>query len=318
MTNAKPRLLLTEAQGMCPTAIQKLQERFAVVEADLSRAELIQQIADYEYVWVKLRHQIDAEVLQAAKQLRVLGTNTTGLTHIDIQLLQQRGIKLLSLQGETEFLQQIRATAELTVGLILGVMRKIPAAHQHVVSGGWDRDLFAGRELHNKTAGIIGYGRLGRIVARYLRAFDMRVLVTSPHLTQADCEPGITAVSLDQLLSQSQIVSLHANVTATNHRMLSHREFQMMPRGAWFINTARGELVDSSALLTALESGHLAGAALDVLDEERSTGMANHPLVRYAQQHANLLLTPHIGGKTPESAEKTELFLTEKFCRLLD
>ncbi len=318
MTNAKPRLLLTEAAGMCPVAKQKLRECFVVDEANLSRAELIQQIADYEYVWVKLRHQIDAEVLHAAKQIKVLGTNTTGLTHVDTQLLQQRGIKLLSLRGETEFLQQIRATAELTIGLILGVMRNIPAAHQHVIGGGWNRDLFAGRELHHKTAGIIGYGRLGRIVARYLQAFDMCVLATSPHLTQTDCEPGVTAVSLDQLLSESQIVSLHANVTGTNHRMLSQREFQLMPQGAWFINTARGELVDSSALLYALESGHLAGAALDVLDDERSDGMASHPLVRYAQQHTNLLLTPHIGGKTPESAEKTELFLAEKFCRLLD
>lgn len=313
---ARLPLLLAESRDFSLSARTKLDARFDITAADLTRAELLTTLRGGKYLglWVRLRNNIDAEVLDAAPALKFVATNTTGLTHLDLEELERRGITVLSLRGETDFLTEIRATAEHTLALLFALLRNIPAAHQHVLAGGWNRDLFAGRELHCKTAGIIGYGRLGRIVARYLTAFGMNVLATSPHLQQADCDPGVRAVPLEMLLRESQVVSLHANYTPENARMLGASQFALLRPGSYFVNTARGELVDEAALLAALESGHLVGAALDVLDGEQATGMGAHPLVRYAQTHGNLLLTPHLGGNTPESLAKTEEFLAEKIC----
>lgn len=309
-----PSLLLAECNGFSPKALRLLQPNFKVALADFDRAQLLSTLkhGSYTGLWVRLRHRIDAELLDTAPDLQFVATNTTGLTHIDLEELERRKIRLFSLRGELEFLSEIRATAEHTVALLLALLRKIPAAHRHVLDGGWNRNLFVGNELHSKTVGIIGYGRLGRIVSRYLQAFGMNVLATSPNMQQVDDEPGIRFVSLETLLSDSQIVSLHANFTPSNAKMIGSPEFTRMQAGSWFINTARGELVDDRALLAALESGHLGGAALDVLDNEKESGMLDHHLVRYAQTHDNLLLTPHLGGNTPESLEKTEVFLAEK------
>jgi len=319
MASPAAALLIAESGGFSPVARHRLEQRFQITAADLDRAELLStlQQGNYEGLWTRLRTRIDTEVLDAAPHLKFVATNTTGLTHLDLEELERRGIAVLSLRGETDFLTEIRATAEHTIALLLALLRKIPAAHQHVLAGGWNRDLFAGRELHRKTAGIIGYGRLGRIVARYLQAFGMNVIATSPHLAKSDCDPGVQAVPLETLLAESQIVSLHANYIPSNRQMIGPAEFARMQPGSWLINTARGELVDEAALLAALESGRLAGAALDVLDMERSTGMGNHPLVCYAQAHENLLLTPHLGGNTPESLAKTEEFLAEKLLTAL-
>lgn len=319
MSEARPKLLIAESGGFSPAALARLRQSFELTQGDLARAELLTALRQGTFtgLWVRLRNHIDAEVLDAAPGLKFVATNTTGLTHLDLDELDRRGITVLSLRGETEFLTEIRATAEHTIALLLTLLRKIPAAHQHVLGGGWNRDLFAGRELHRKTAGIIGYGRLGRIVARYLTAFGMKVLATSPHLEQSDCDPGVQAVPLETLLAESQIVSLHANSIPANRQMIGAAEFARMQPGSWFINTARGELVDEAALLQALQSGHLAGAALDVLADEQATGMADHPLVSYALTRENLLLTPHLGGNTPESLSKTEEFLAEKLLAAL-
>jgi D-3-phosphoglycerate dehydrogenase len=209
-------------------------------------------------------------------------------------------------------LNDIRATAELTIALILDLLRHVSRSVRHVSEGNWNRDLFEGHELYGQTVGIVGYGRLGRRVAKYLLAFDVKVLTTSPALKQSDVDSGITVVALPELLEKSDIVSLHADYTPENDRFFGAEQFGAMKSGSLFINTARGELVDESALLSALNCGRLTGAALDVLSDETSIGMSNHPLVKYAQSHDNLLITPHIGGNTRESLNKTEYFLAKK------
>jgi D-3-phosphoglycerate dehydrogenase len=239
------------------------------------------------------------------------------LNHIDLEEASRRGIRVLSLRGETEFLKTVHATAEHTVGLVLALVRHIPEARAHVVSGGWIRDRFRGSELSGKTAGVIGYGRLGRIVARMLLAFEMRVLASDPHVWTTDVDPGVEIVPLNDLLRQSDIVTLHVNLYAETSGFFGGDHFSRMKHGAWFINTARGELVDEAALLQALQEGRLSGAAVDVLSEERSTGMGSHPLVQYARQHENLLVTPHIGGCTSESMDKTELYMAQKLSESL-
>lgn len=312
MRDYKPKILVAEAEGFPTQATTILQEIGQVRFADLDRRALIGAVQETEILWIRLRNRIDTEILNAALHLKVIVTPTTGLNHIDLDDIHVRGIKVLSLRGEIEFLRDVRATAEHTLALMLLLLRRIPAAMDHVRNGGWNRDLFKGHELYEKTVGIIGYGRLGQIVGRYLRALDVRVLVTDPHIDANCVQPGLMPVSFEQLLQEADIVTLHVNLIDETRHFFGCQQFAQMKPGAYFINTSRGELVDEEALIDALQSGRVSGAAVDVLCSENSTGMANHPLVKYACTHENVLITPHIGGCTFESLEKSEIFLAKK------
>ena len=257
-------------------------------------------------------------MLSGASRLKIIVTPTTGLNHIDLEETARRGIKVLSLYGEGEFLRDVRATAEHTIGLILSLLRHVPQSNAHVREGRWNRDLFRGQELYGKTVGVVGYGRLGQIVTRYLKAFDARILITDPAMSTASLEPNVTRLSFQCLLEESDIVTLHVNLCRGTQGFFGRPQFMAMKQGAWFINTARGELVDESALVDMLRSGRLAGAALDVLSDECCSGMGNHPLIAYAREHNNLIITPHVGGCTAESMEKTETFLATKFFSQLN
>ena len=308
-------ILIAESDGFSPLASQRLRERAHVIEGNLDRAGLLAAAAEADVLWVRLRNQIDEEILNAAPRLRVIVTNTTGLNHIDVEGARRRGISVLSLRGEADFLRTVRATAELTLGLILALVRRLPAAAAHVNAGGWDRYGFKGHDLYEKTAGIVGLGRLGRIVATYLQALGMQVLASTPEPEPAD---GVTLVALEELLGRANLVSVHVDLNPGTRGLIGEREFAAMKDGAWLVNTSRGEVVDEPALLRALEHGTLAGAALDVLSGEPPDNLPFHPLVRYAATHDNLILTPHIGGYTFESLARTELHLTARLMRVLE
>ncbi|EMI17662.1 D-3-phosphoglycerate dehydrogenase [Rhodopirellula maiorica SM1] len=311
------RILVSESSRFSPAAAAQLQTIGEVTFADLDRAELLSAIEHVDAVWVRLRNQIDQEVLEAGRHLQVIASPTTGLNHIDLETADRRGVRVISLRGEVDFLREIRATAEHTIGLILSLLRRLPAATQHVTAGHWDRDLFCGREIHGKTIGIVGFGRLGRLVAKYLHAFDTRILAADPRIHQNDVPDYVEISSLNSLLKQSDIVTLHVNLCPSTASFFGREQFEQMRAGAWFVNTARGELVDETAMLDAMQSGKIAGAAVDVLCDERAGGMSDHPLVAYARQNPQLLITPHIGGCTTESMAKTEMFLAEKLCAVL-
>jgi D-3-phosphoglycerate dehydrogenase len=313
----RPRLLITEAKGFPPAALARLREVAGVTAADLDRYQLEREIGGADVLWVRLRHRIDEALLERAPSLRIIATPTTGLTHIDLEAAARRGIRIVCLRGETDFLKDIRATAEHTIGLMLALVRRIPAAVDHVREGGWDRDRFQGVELFGKTVAVIGYGRLGRIVARYLAAFDCRVLAVDPNVDARTVDHGVELVALEHALRAADLVTLHVNLVAETRQFFGAKQFESMRMGSYFINTSRGELIDETALLDAIRSGRLAGAALDVLCEETSRGMVRHPLVQYAKDHNNLLITPHIGGCAVEAMQKTELFLCERLLSAL-
>jgi D-3-phosphoglycerate dehydrogenase len=313
----RPRILVSECAGFSARAAALLGGVGELVLGDLDRGALLRGVRDVDVLWVRLRHRIDAELLDAAPRLRLLATPTTGLTHVDTDEAARRGVRVLSLRDDTAALRDVRATAEHTIGLMLALLRKLPAAAAHVTQGGWDRDRFKGRELYGLTVGIVGYGRLGRIVGRYLRAFDVRVLATDPHVPATEVEPGVTLVPLATLLAGSDVVTLHASHSPATRNLLGAAELADMRRGALLVNTARGELVDEGALLDALRTGQLGGAALDVLADERPAGMGAHPLVAYARDRDDVVITPHIGGCTRESMEKTELHLARRLVELL-
>ena len=306
-------ILVSESSRFPRTALHHLQSLGRVDLADITdRRELLSKVRQADILWVRLRHSIDREVMEAAPHLRAIASPTTGLNHIDIAEAQRRNIRVLSLRGETDFLRTIYATAEHTLALMLALIRNLPAAARHASDGEWNRDLFLGRELNGKTVGIVGYGRVGRMVAQYVSVFGARVLVTDPKAADESVDSQIEVTTLDHLLRSSDLVTLHVNLDETTKGFFGKREFSLMKPRAWFINTSRGEIIDEAALLDALRVGHVAGAALDVLSGENSGGMQHHPLVQYARTHPNLLITPHIGGCTVESTEKTEIFLAEQ------
>jgi D-3-phosphoglycerate dehydrogenase / 2-oxoglutarate reductase len=302
------RILIAESRGFPATARRLLEHYGEVILADLDRPGLEAAIVHTQVLWVRLRHRVDAALLNRAPGLEILATPTTGLTHIDTVTVERRGIELVSLRGESDFLKDVRATAEHAIGLILSLLRHIPAAAAHVNGGGWDRNLFRGSEIYGKTVGVIGYGRLGRIVARYLRAFDARVLATDPWVDERD--EGIERATLDELLCSSDIVTLHVNLSEETRGFFGRREFGLLKPGSFFVNTSRGEVVDEPALIEALRGGRLAGAAVDVVTDEHTPA---NPLIGIP----NLLVTPHIGGCTVESMQKTEAFLAAKVADLL-
>lgn len=310
------KILVSEATGFTRAAHDCLSAYGNLQLGDLDRQALLQAVVDCDVLWVRLRNQIDEEVLASAPRLRVIVTATTGLNHIDTAAAAARGIRVLSLRGEVDFLRNIRATAELCVGLMLGLLRKIPVAFEDVKVGGWNRDRFRGNELSGLSIGLVGYGRLGTLVAGYLRAFGSCVFAYDPFVTIRD--PHVTQVrTLTDLLYHCRMISVHASYSVANENLLDQSSFACMHSGSWFVNTARGELVDEQALLDALVSGHLAGAAIDVLRNEPEQAGGEHPLVKYAREHDNLLLTPHIGGCTKESMEQAELFMTQKLVEVL-
>jgi D-3-phosphoglycerate dehydrogenase len=244
-----------------------------------------------------MKVRLDAPLLDAARALRVVATATTGADHIDAAALAARGIPLLTLRSEQELLRGLTPAAEHSWLLLMACARRLRAATAHAAKGGWDRELFPGLMLRGRTLGLIGCGRIGTWMARYATAFGMVVLGYDPHLRE--WPPTIRGTPLPELLASADFVSVHVPLGPETRGLLGSAELRSMKAGAILINTSRGEVVDEGALREALESGALAAAGLDVLGGEPD--VASHPLRLYAESHDNLILTPHIGGFSPDT-----------------
>ena len=307
------RILHSEAKHYCVKA-RAILESFADVDyADLRRAQLLKKVASYDALIIRLNNAIDREVLERARNLKVIATPTTGTNHIDEKAAHQGDVKIVSLKGERKFLNSISSTAEHTFGLLLALMRRIPVAHYSVLSGEWAREKFFGHELSGKTIGIIGFGRLGRMAARYADTFGMTVLANE---TDRDVTPPVyvKSCSLETLLKKSDVVTLHTPLNEATKNLLNARCLRSMKKGAVLLNTARGALVDEREAVRLLRKGHLAGFAGDVLpgEEKPNFKVLDSPLVRYARQYANVIITPHIGGAAVEAIDKTDIFIAQE------
>lgn len=248
--------------------------------------------------------------LEQAERLRVVVTATTGADHIDDEALAARGIPLLTLRGQTEVLRDVTAAAEHSWLLLMAVARQLIPAARAVRAGDWDRNQFPGLMLRGRTIGIVGCGRIGQWMGRYAEAFGMRRLGFDPHL---DPWPGhIERVPLETLLTEADAVSVHVPLGDATRGLLDRDAFATMKAGVIVVNTSRGEVIDEAALLVGLTSGHVAGAGLDVLQGEPD--VAGHPLRRYAETHDNLIVTPHIGGFSPDAVKHVLRFC----CKRLD
>lgn len=311
------RILLAEKSSFSTHGVQALSEIAPTDAFDLSQDELQDAIKDYDILVVRLGLHVDKSVLVSGERIRVVGTPTTGLDHIDLEAARERNVAVLSLKGERAFLDEVYATAEHTFALLLSLIRQIPAAFQAVKDYTWRRDLHRGTELYDKVLGIVGFGRLGRMVYKYGLGFGMKVLVYDP-FQQTLPDRVEACASLKDLLGSSDVISLHVPLNADTEGMLSDEEFALIRPESVLINTSRGAIIDEAALLRALQSKGLAGAALDVLcDEHLLDGVKTNPLIEYASNHSNLIITPHIGGATRESVEKADLFLANKIAEFL-
>jgi D-3-phosphoglycerate dehydrogenase / 2-oxoglutarate reductase len=326
------RALLLEPSIYAPEALALLSN--AGIDYELAHCQTRDELAErlqgaiaerrpFTVLFARLGLAVDGAVLAAgAAALRWVVTPTTGLDHIDLSQAKQHGVRVLSLKEHPAFLATISSTAEHTFCLLLGLCRQLPAAHADVLAAQWRRLPFPGRELRGLTIGIVGLGRLGGMVAGYARAFAMTVLGCDER-DDPFADPAnrhVRRVPLDALLADSDVVSLHLPLNQRTRQILDARRISLMRRGALLVNSARGELVDESALLAALESGALGGCALDVLDGDArwEQGVPEaHPLLEYARRHSNLVLTPHLGGFTVDALTKTRHFMVERYCEQL-
>jgi D-3-phosphoglycerate dehydrogenase / 2-oxoglutarate reductase len=270
----------------------------------------------YDALFVRLGCSVDRAVFERQPSLRFVVTPTTGLDHIDLVEADRRGVRVISLAGETEFLRTIRSTAEHTWALLLALVRRLPTLAERGRAGIWARSDGVAAELNGRTLGIVGLGRLGTMVAGYGIAFEMRVVAFDRDPAAFDGAPGAEPLPLDELLAAADVVSLHLPGSAENAGFLDAGRIARMRPGAVLVNTARGEIVDETALLAALESGRLAGAALDVLAGDSSWDGAappDHPLLALARRSDRLLVTPHVGGHGDRSVAGTRAFVTERF-----
>ncbi|MGE0734862.1 MAG: NAD(P)-dependent oxidoreductase [Alphaproteobacteria bacterium] len=310
------RILNLEPDHYSAAARAILGEIARIDDGPLSRAQLLQRIGNYDAVIVRFGHRIDREVLTSGRQLRAVACAATGTDHIDAAYAAKSGVAIISLFGESEFLRSVPASAEHSWALLLALTRRIPAAAASVRKGAWTRDAFRGRDLAGRTLGIVGCGRIGEKIAAYGSAFGMNVLAFDP--LRATLPAGVERTAdLDAVLRAADIVTVHVPLNETTRNMFGAAQFAAMRNGAVLVNTARGAIVDEAALLAALESGKLAGAALDVLADEQPSAVAANKLVAYAAAHENLIITPHIAGATADSMAATEIFVARKLVEFL-
>lgn len=313
----RPRILNAEPDRYAPRARAVLEEVGEVAEEALDREALLRALPGYDALIVRLGHRVDAALLDAAPRLRVVATATTGLDHVDLKAARARGVDVLSLRGENEFLRTVVATAEHTFAMLLALLRRIPAAAASVRRGEWDRDAFRGRELDGKRLGVVGLGRIGERVARYGQAFGMEVRAYDRYREDWP-EDVIRMPTLETLLETSDVLTVHVPSNEDTRGLIGRRQLSRLPTGAIVVNTARGAVVDGGAVADFIKSGRLAGAAVDVVEGETGAGgVGADPLVLAARENEQVLVTPHIGGATVESMEKTEVFMARKLADFL-
>ena len=307
------KILNSEAEDYSKEAESILLSLGDLKQGNLNRTSLIKIIPKYDVLIVRLGNHIDKEIIDAGVNLKTIATATTGLNHIDVTYANEKNINVISLKGEYEFLKNISATSEHTIGLLLSLLRNIPSASNSVKDSIWDRNLYKGKEISGKIFGILGYGRIGVKVARYAKAFGAKVIVHDVKKITSEEEGIVVVDTLDELLRNCDILSIHVPFNESTSNLIDKYKIDKMQKTSIIINTSRGEIINETDLLTALKSSRISGAALDVLaDEHINPIKQSHPLIEYAKNHDNLIITPHIGGATYESMHKTEIFMAEK------
>jgi D-3-phosphoglycerate dehydrogenase / 2-oxoglutarate reductase len=289
----RPRVLVAEKIGDSGVAL--LRERFEVEDGiGWSADELAERIGAFEGIVIRSATNMTAELIARAERLRVIGRAGVGVDNVDVEAATRRGIVVANAPQSN-----VVTAAEHTMALLLALARNIPQAHMSLTSGKWERSKLSGVELYEKTLGIAGFGRIGQLVAHRARGFQMRVLAFDPFVSaERYRELGVEkAQSAEQLYEEADFITLHLPKTPETRNWLDASAFARMKDGVRVLNVARGGLIDDQALKDALDSGKVAGAALDVFDPEPTT---EHPLFGYP----NVVVTPHLGASTAEATDR--------------
>jgi len=288
------KILVSDKLSEAGVEILKRQPGFTVdVKTDLPQEELLKIIPQYDALIVRSATKVTAEVIEHGEKLRVVARAGAGIDNVDVEAATRRGILVMNAPGGNTV-----STAELTLSLLLAVSRNIPQADASVKSGKWERSKFMGTEIHRKTLGIVGLGRVGTEVARRAKGLQMGVIAYDPYLTQERSERlQVEKVELDDLVARSDYITFHVPISDATRKMVNDELIAKMKDGVRIVNTARGDIIDDEALLRGIESGKIAGAALDVYAQEPIP--ADHPFIA----DSRIITTPHLGASTREAQE---------------
>ena len=303
---AKPIVLI--AEELSPATVEALGPDFDVRYVDgTDRPALLAALADASAVLIRSATKMDEEAIAASVSLKVIARAGVGLDNVDIKAATTAGVMVVNAPTSN-----IISAAELTVGHILSLARHIPAAHGALAQGLWKRSKYTGVELYEKTIGIIGLGRIGALITARMQAFGTKVVAYDPYVTSARAQQlGVTLLGLDELLAQSDFITIHMPKTPETTGMISTDQLALMKSTAFIVNVARGGLIDEDALYTALKSGRIAGAGLDVFVNEPPT---DSPLLALE----NVVVTPHLGASTDEAQEKAGVSVARSVRLALD
>ena len=296
----KPRVFVT--RKLPPAAMEFLEKTFDLTcnpyDRALARQELLDRVSGIDGLLPLLTDRIDAELMdRAGDRLKIIANYAVGYNNIDLEAATACRIAVTNTPGVLT-----DTTADLTMALLLGVARRITEGDAYTRSGkyqGWAPLLFLGTDVHLKTLGLMGFGRIGMAVAKRAAGFDMRILYTNDCQVDPEVDKQFNARCLDKetLLQASDFISIHVPLTPQTHHLMGAREFSLMKPTAYIINTSRGEVIDEQALVEALKKGQIAGAALDVYEHEPEI----HPALL---EMPNVLLLPHIGSASLETRTK--------------
>ncbi len=297
------RILITDP--IAPEGVEILKQAGHQVDVQPEwKGDLLQEhIGAYDALIVRSATRVTAEILQAAKRLKVVGRAGVGLDNIDVTAARSLGIQVVNTPGATSV-----AVAELTIGLMLACLRRICEAHRSMQQGQWAKKALKGQELYGKTVGIVGCGRIGQEVARRLQAFGCRVLGYDPLIHEA---PFVELVPWERLLQTVDILTLHVPLTPETRHLIRRETLEQTRPGVILINTSRGGVVKEDDLVEFLQKGHVACAGLDVYESEPLP--PDHPL----RTLPHVVLTPHIGAQTHEGQVRAAVTLAQTLVRLL-
>lgn len=282
------------------------------IEADLQlkkTPEELKSLAAKADGWIiRSGTQITADLMDATSRLQVIGRAGVGVDNVDLTAATRRGILVINAPDGNTI-----STAEHSCAMLMALARRIPRANMSLAEGAWDRKSFKGSELYEKTLGVIGVGKIGRAVAARMQAFGMKILGFDPVMTRDAAERlGIELVSLDRLLAESDFITIHTPLNEATRGLLNAETLQQCKRGVCIVNCARGGIVEEQALLDALESGQVGGAALDVYSQEPPP-----PGLEELLRHPRVVATPHIAASTDEAQRKVAVQVTEQVIRAL-
>jgi D-3-phosphoglycerate dehydrogenase len=297
------------AEEIADSGVELLRERFQVdLGLGWSREQLAERIGQYHGILIRSATRLDAELIGRAERLRVIGRAGIGVDNVDVAAATKRGIVVANAPQSN-----IVAAAEHTIALMLALARNVPQAHSSLTAGRWERPKFGGVEVYEKTLGVLGFGRIGQLVAARARAFGMRIVAFDPFVSaERFRELGAErAATPSDLYAQADFITLHLPKTAETRGWLDATAFERMRDGVRVINCARGELIDDAALKDALDAGKVAGAALDVFPTEPIT---DYPLFH---GYPNVVVTPHLGAATTEAQDRAGVQTAEQVVAAL-